>query len=378
MDLAKQNGATKASGLEGVVVADTTLSEVDGERGRLVVGGHDIEALAGRVGFEELCGLLWTGAFPDAETRGAIGKALAEGRALAFGQIPAIGEALVAEDGSAALIAAVAHFGARAAWRAEGAVVPWIELARVTGAVATFAAAWARRRAGGAPIAPDVSRGHAADFLRMVRGVAAPEAAARALDAYLVTVADHGMNASTFTARVVASTGSDLVSAIVAAIGALKGPLHGGAPGPVLDMLDAVGEPSRADAWITAELAAGRRIMGMGHRIYRVRDPRAAVLERAIGELERDGSVGARLGLARATERAAEALLAERHPDRPLKANVEFYTAVLLDAVGLPRELFTPTFAVGRAAGWSAHVLEQRRTGRLIRPASRYVGAVPA
>ncbi|MRG95527.1 citrate synthase [Polyangium spumosum] len=377
MDLAKQNGAAKAGGLDGVVVADTALSEVDGERGRLVVAGHDIEALAGRVGFEDLCGLLWTGAAPDAATRRAIGQALAEGRALAFEQIPALGEALVAEDGSAALMACVAHFGARAAWRAEGAA-PWTELGRVTGAVATFAAAWARRRAGGQPIAPDVSLGHAADYLRMVRGEVAPEAAARALDAYLVTVADHGMNASTFTARVVASTGSDLVSAIVAATGALKGPLHGGAPGPVLDMLDAIGEPGRAGAWIAAELAAGRRIMGMGHRIYRVRDPRAAVLERALGELERGGSVGARLALARATERAAEALLAERHPDRPLKANVEFYTAVLLDAVGLPRELFTPTFAVGRAAGWSAHVQEQRRAGRLIRPASRYVGPVPA
>ncbi|MDI3285099.1 citrate synthase [Polyangium sp. 15x6] len=383
MDLAKQNGAkhaaTKASGLDGVVVADTALSEVDGERGRLVVGGYDIEALAGRVGFEELCALLWTGALPDAATRGAIAEALAEGRTLAFEQIPSLGEALVAEDGSAGLMACVAHFGARAGWRSEGRPA-WVELARVTGAVATFAAAWARRRAGGAPIAPDAKLGHAADFLRMVRGAAAPEAAARALDAYLVTVADHGMNASTFTARVVASTGSDLVSAIVAAIGALKGPLHGGAPGPVLDMLDAIGEPSQAAAWIAAELAAGRRIMGMGHRIYRVRDPRAAVLERAIGELERDGTAGAgaRLALARATERAAETRLAERHPDRPLKANVEFYTAVLLDAVGLPRELFTPTFAVGRAAGWCAHVEEQRRAGRLIRPASRYVGAVPA
>ncbi|MDC3958823.1 citrate synthase [Polyangium jinanense] len=383
MDLAKQNGAkhaaTKASGLDGVVVADTALSEVDGERGRLVVGGYDVEALAGRVGFEDLCALLWTGALPDAATRGAIAEALAEGRTLAFEQIPSLGEALVAEDGSAALMACVAHFGARAAWRSENRPA-WVELARVTGAVATFAAAWARRRAGGAPIAPDAKLGHAADFLRMVRSAVAPEAAARGLDAYLVTVADHGMNASTFTARVVASTGSDLVSAIVAAIGALKGPLHGGAPGPVLDMLDGIGEPSRAAAWIEAELAAGRRIMGMGHRIYRVRDPRAAVLERAIGELERDGSVGAgaRLALARATERAAETQLAERHPDRPLKANVEFYTAVLLDAVGLPRELFTPTFAVGRAAGWCAHVEEQRRAGRLIRPASRYVGPVPA
>jgi citrate synthase len=203
------------------------------------------------------------------------------------------------------------------------------------------------------------------------------EARARALDAYLVTVSDHGMNASTFTARVVASTGSDLVSALVAAVGALKGPLHGGAPGPVLDMLDAVGTPERAEAFLESELAAGRRIMGMGHRIYRVRDPRAAVLERAIGALEAAGVQTPRLALARAVERSAEQVLSRRYPDRALRANVEFYTAVVLDAVGLPRRLFAPTFAVARAAGWAAHVAEQRATGRLVRPASRYVGALP-
>jgi citrate synthase len=207
---------------------------------------------------------------------------------------------------------------------------------------------------------------------------AEPDAArAAALDAYLVTVADHGMNASTFTARVVASTGSDLISALAAAIGALKGPLHGGAPGPVLDMLDAIGEPARGEAWLEGELLAGRRIMGMGHRIYRVRDPRAAVLERAVEALAASGAGGTRLALARAVERAAEGVLRARHPDRPLRANVEFYTAVLLDALGLAREAFSPTFAVGRAAGWCAHVAEQRVVGRLIRPASRYVGPAP-
>jgi citrate synthase len=192
-----------------------------------------------------------------------------------------------------------------------------------------------------------------------------------------VTVIDHGMNASTFAARVVASTGSDLVSAIVAGIGALKGPLHGGAPGPVLDMLDAIGAPERAEAWVAAELAAGRRIMGMGHRIYRVRDPRAAVLEGAISRLEKEGSAAPRLRLGRAVEEVAERQLAARHPDRALKANVEFYTAVLLDAVGLDRRLFTATFAVARSAGWCAHVAEQRASGRLIRPASRYIGPRP-
>jgi citrate synthase len=186
------------------------------------------------------------------------------------------------------------------------------------------------------------------------------------------------MNASTFTARVIASTRSDLVSAVVGAVGALKGPLHGGAPGPVLEMLDAIAEPGRAEAWLRAELAAGRRIMGMGHRVYRVRDPRAAVFERTLTGLDGAGRARERLALARAVEATAERLLAERHPARALKANVEFYTAVLLDALGLPRALFSATFAVGRAAGWAAHVLEQRAEDRLIRPRSAYVGPEPA
>ncbi|MEZ4310293.1 MAG: citrate/2-methylcitrate synthase [Polyangiaceae bacterium] len=224
-------------------------------------------------------------------------------------------------------------------------------------------------------VAPDASLSLAADYLRMITGSPAPAPLVAGLDAYLVTVSDHGLNASTFTARVVTSTGSDPVSSIVAAIGALKGPLHGGAPGPVLDMLDAIGAPEQAAAWIEAELASGRRIMGMGHRIYRVRDPRAAVLERAVAALEAAGHTSSRLALARAVERVAESALAAKYPDRPLRANVEFYTAVLLDAVGLPRTLFAPTFAVSRSAGWCAHVAEQRAVGKLIRPASRYIGA---
>jgi citrate synthase len=354
--------AAAAGGLEGVVVAETRLSDVDGERGRLVVAGRDVEQLAGEASFEETAALLW-------ETDAAAARAgIAEGRALAFERVARLGDALERADGMDALRASVAHLP-----ESEGFGAP----ARATGAVATFAAAWARRRRGEQPIEPDPSLGHAADYLRMVTGCAPGAAFAAGLDAYLVTVADHGMNASTFAARVVASTGSDLISAVVAAIGALKGPLHGGAPGPVLDMLDAIGAPDRAAAWIEGELLAGRRIMGMGHRVYRVRDPRAAVLERATQRLEQAGVSTGRLELARAIERAAEGALRAKHPDRPLRANVEFYTAVLLDTIGLDRSEFSPTFAVGRAAGWTAHVEEQRATGRLIRPASRYVGPTP-
>ena len=273
-----------------------------------------------------------------------------------------------------ALRASVAHLGVRPGEE------PLAEAVRIVAAVAVFAAAWSR---GQAPVRPDA---RLATCRRLPPHGRWPRARrprdVAALDAYLVTVIDHGMNASTFAARVVASTASDTVSAVVAAIGALKGKLHGGAPGPVLDMLDAIGEPEGARAWVTAALARGERIMGMGHRVYRVRDPRAFVLERAIADLEAasDGTspIGRRLRLARAVEKEAETQLAARHPDRPLKANVEFYTAVLLEAVGLPRTLFTPTFASSRAAGWCAHVEEQRRHGRLIRPKSRYTNAAPA
>jgi citrate synthase len=343
---------------------ETRLSDVDGERGRLVIAGYDVESLSGRITFEGAVGLLWDGRMPDAGRREQLRTALGQARVAAFERLGQLGDALSAEDGMDALRASVAHLRAT---RPEAIVA----------AVAVFAAAWLRTRAREQPVPPRAEAAHALDFLRMACGQEPTQAAARALEAYLVTVVDHGMNASTFAARVVTSTGSDDVSAVVAAIGALKGPLHGGAPGPVLDMLDAVQEPDRAEAWLEAELTAGRRIMGMGHRIYRVRDPRAAVLERATQALERAGVSTGRLELARAVERAAEGALRQKHPDRPLRANVEFYTAVLLDAVGLDRTQFSPTFAVGRAAGWTAHVQEQRAIGRLIRPASRYVGAMP-
>lgn len=354
----------KSSGLEGVVVAETELSEVDGEHGRLLLRGHSVEELAPRATLEAVAELLWQGRLAD-PGKNPQERAFGEARRRAFALVPGLEHALALPDAMASLRAAVAHLGEDA--HDEGP--------SLAGAVAVFAAAWARRAAGADPIPPDPSRSHAADYLHMLHGTPPTAAEERALASYLVTVADHGMNASTFAARVVASTGSDAVSAVVAGIGALKGPLHGGAPGPVLDMLDAIGAPERAESWLESELAAGRRIMGMGHRIYRVRDPRAAVLERAIEELERSGDARSRrLPLARAVERAANDVLARRHPERSLHTNVEFYTAVLLDALGIDRRLFSPTFAVGRVVGWYAHVEEQRRTGRLIRPASRYVG----
>ncbi len=362
-------GAARGKGgLDGVVAADTRLSHVDGERGELIIAGHRVEALAGAHTFEETIELLRTGKLPDAARASVVARALGEARVRAFAALDPADPALRYPDGMDALRALVAR---ATVVRGRDASMDLVAT------VAVSVSAWQRARTASPLIAPDPASSHAADVLRMATGTVPTPAAARALDRYLVTVVDHGMNASTFAARVVASTGSDEVSAIVAAVGALKGPLHGGAPGPVLDMLDAVGAPDRAHAWITSELDAGRRIMGMGHRIYRVRDPRAAVLEAGIEQLERAGIATGKLALARAVEREAEAILGARHQDRALRANVEFYTAVILDAVGIDRTAFTPTFAIGRVAGWCAHVEEQRASGRLIRPASRYVGPMP-
>ncbi|MBA4613896.1 hypothetical protein H1W37_19740 [Stappia taiwanensis] len=217
----------------------------------------------------------------------------------------------------------------------------------------------------------DPSLGSAADLLRMLRGTPARPEEISALERYLVTVLDHGLNASTFAARVIASTGADLGDAVLGAMGALKGPLHGGAPGPVLDMIDAIESPEAAEDWISGELAAGRRLMGFGHRVYRTRDPRADVLKEGLALLSPDLPA---LRKAEAIETAAQRLLARHKPDRTLRTNVEFYTAVLLDAIGLDRTLFTPLFAVGRTPGWCAHALEQQACGRLLRPAAIYIG----
>lgn len=360
--------APYAPGLAGVVVTRTRLSRVDGERGELVIAGYRVEDLACGHGFEDVCHLLWHGALPDARTletlRGAMGRARFAIHAALHDTrfVPltdpmdslryAISRLEASDDVHADAIALAAAVPVANSW--------W----------------WSARNARPAP-EPDADLTQAADSVRLLRGRSSA-AAERALERYLVTIADHGMNASTFTARVIASTRSDLVSAVLGAIGALKGPLHGGAPGPVLEMLDEIGDASRARAWLSERLAAGERIMGMGHRVYRVRDPRAAVFERAVTEIQAGEAAGDRLALARAVEAEAEDLLAIRYPRRNLKANVEFYTAVLLEAAGIPRELFAATFAAGRMAGWIAHILEQRDEDRLIRPQSEYIGPEPA
>jgi citrate synthase len=249
---------------------------------------------------------------------------------------------------------------------------------QLVAAPAVFTPGILRLQRGLEPIQPSAKVSNAVDMLHMLQGELPTSEQSRALDRYLVTASDHGLNASTFSARVVASTRAGLASATLAAMSALKGPLHGGAPGPVLDTLDNIGDAEHAIAWLQGALNRGERLMGFGHRVYRVRDPRADAIKQAIQSLTAVGQVDPkRLRLAEAVEAAALELLARKKPDRPLRTNLEFYTALLLEALGFPREAFTCVFAAGRAGGWIAHAREQTLNGRLIRPQSRYVGPTP-
>lgn len=353
------------AGLEDVIAARTVLSHVYGEEGRLVVRGHELEDLVAAFGFEETAALLWDGLADPAAPADALPHLLGEARREAFRLVPGLLEAAAGLTPVEALRAGLALLPDAGALPAH---------VRVTAAAAVFAAAIARRDAGLPPVVPDPGQRHAADLLRMLHGDEPEEAHVRALETYLVTVADHGLNASTFAARVVASTRAGIISAAVAGLCALKGPLHGGAPGPVLDMLDAIGAEARIEPWIEARVAAKERLMGFGHRVYRARDPRADVLKAAVLALRGGAN---RVAFAERVEQAALAALARHHPGRRLDTNVEFYTALLLEAVGIPRPLFTPVFAIGRVLGWTAHAYEQLATGRLVRPQSVYAGPQP-
>jgi citrate synthase len=352
-------------GLDGVPAAETMLSHVDGERGELIIAGEHVAELAGKSSFEGVTARLWNSASGRALSEADVRAQLGAARERAFSRLPDLLPAtrgMLIVDGFRAAVAGL---------RGENGLE---HEATIVGAFPVIAGALVQRAKGNDPIAPDANVSHAADTLRMVHGRKAEAREVAALDAYFVTVCDHGMNASTFATRVVASTHADLFAAITAGYCALTGPLHGGAPEPVLEMLDAIGSPERIKPWVDAALARGERLMGFGHRIYKVRDPRADVLKAAIERLAADG---ADLPFASEVESYIRRALRREKPDRPLETNVEFFTAILLDALGIPRQAFTPIFAVARAAGWTAHAREQQRTGRLIRPSSSYVGPVP-
>lgn len=353
-------------GLEGVVAAETRLSMVDGERGELIIAGYPVGELAPNVTFEETVWLLWKGDLPEDAQLKEFHSDLRSRRELATATIEllrACAEASIDPMDALRIAAGTITLTSRG----EDALA-------LVAQFPTIVAAYWRLLHGRPLINPDPTLGHAANFLYMLNGAAPRAGEVRALDTYLNTVVDHGLNASTFTARVITSTGSDLVSAITGAIGALKGPLHGGAPGPALDMVFEIGDLSRAEVVLRKKIESGERLMGFGHRVYKVRDPRADVLSSAAEQMFAEGGDRHLYELARGVERVALRLLEEYKPGRRLQTNVEFYTALVLHGIGLDVPLFTPTFAISRVAGWIAHCFEQRKENRLIRPQSVYIG----
>lgn len=361
--MTKSKKPTSSAGLEGVIAAETALSEVNGNAGRLIVAGQYIEDLAPQTTYEEAAALMWEGLAPVSHSAKDLQKKLGQKRVTAFKNLSRF-------DTNLSILESL-----RAGWSDLADHDDGEDYLRLVALAPVLIANHWREMQGKEAIEPDPEMSHVADFLRMLHGTHQDPVLVHALETYLVTVMDHGMNASTFTARVVASTQAGMVSSIVAAVCALKGPLHGGAPGPVLDMLDDAKAAPDIRTWLERELKSGERLMGFGHRIYRTRDPRADVLKDVILTLKGHNN---RVAFAEALETEAISILAELYPDRQLETNVEFYTALVLEAVGLPRALFTPAFAMGRVLGWTAHVFEQEKSGRIIRPASRYVGTLPA
>jgi citrate synthase len=357
---AAQAARPYSPGLEGVIAGETSLSYVDGERGRLLYRGYRIGDLVEHGTYPAVANLLWTGDW-DPKHRLATGPVS-----------PAVLEVIralpTATKPMDALRTAVSAWGATQD-------LPWPPTAEQARALTAFApsalAAFVRLRGGEEPVEPDPSLDLVPGFLYQLTGSRPDEGTARALDAYFIVGAEHGFNASTFTARVIISTRSDIASAVAGAIGTMKGPLHGGAPSEVVDQLSQVGSADHAEAWVRDALARGERLMGFGHRVYRAYDPRARALRTVAEGMARKPEW---LQLAIEVEDVALRVLAEKHPDRPLKTNVEFYAAPVLMGVGLTPDLFPATFSLARTAGWTAHALEQAANNRLIRPDVNYVG----
>lgn len=366
------NETQYSPGLAGVVAAETRLSMVDGAAGQLLIAGYPVEELAPQARFEEVLALLWHDRAPDPAETMALERELAGLRALPPATIALLRAAAARQCGAMEALqmaAGTLHLAVAAD------TPPAAQAMAMVAAMPSMVAAYWRLRSGREPLAPDAGLSHAANYLWMLTGEAPTAGAVRALETYLNTVVDHGLNASTFAARVIISTEADMVSAIVGALGALKGPLHGGAPGPALQTVFEIGEAARAEAVLRAKLARGERLMGFGHRIYRVRDPRAVVLQQAADQLYATDGDPRIYRLAQHVERTALALLAEHKPGARLQTNVEYYTALLLHGLGFDQELFTPTFAIARVGGWTAHCLEQLAHNRIFRPQSAYVGA---
>ncbi|WP_035848064.1 citrate/2-methylcitrate synthase [Kitasatospora azatica] len=362
-------------GLKGVVVTETRLSDVRGLEGFYHYRQYSAIDLAQQRSLEDVWHLMLLGELPDAAQLSAFRARTAPLRRLPDGLrplLPALAAA-TARSGplaglGAALSIAAADRGVRPLY--DTAPEQRIEDALfATALVPTILTALHRLQQGEQPVEPRADLTYAANYLYMLTGREPEPAQARAIEQYLIATVDHGFNASTFTSRVIASTGADLVACLLGGLGALSGPLHGGAPSRALDTLDEIGTPDRIDDWIRAHVLAGDRIMGFGHPVYRTEDPRSRML-RTVAE----GFGGELIEFAVTVEQRVEAILAELKPGRELHTNVEFYAGVVMHLCGLPREMFTPTFAAARAIGWSANILEQAADSKIIRPAARYVG----
>lgn len=360
-------------GLKGLVVADTTVGDVRGAEGFYHYREHSALDLVEHCTLEEVWHLLLTGDLPAPEEASAFAEELAPLRVLDDATLDLVErEASTGITGAplAQLRTVLSHLatGSPPTYGASPAAIR-AEALRLAAATPTILAALHRRGAGLPAVAPDATLSAAADWLWMVTGERPTPEVERAINRYLVATVDHGFNNSTFAARVVASSGADVGSALCAALGAFSGPLHGGAPDRALEALDQIGTVDRAPAWVRERVAAGDRIMGFGHAVYTTNDPRAEMLK---AEAQRLG--GPLVDLAVAVEQVVEDTLAELKPGRRLYANVEYYAGVVMERCGIPRSMFTPTFAVSRVVGWSAHVLEQATTTKIYRPSARYVG----
>ncbi|MGW5350792.1 citrate synthase [Streptomyces sp. NPDC004031] len=365
-------------GLKGVIVTDTVLGDVRGAEGFYHYREYSAVELAASRGFEDVWHLMVHGALPTPAERARFTAQTAALRHLSpevRAALPAVARATGASGPLAGLRTALSLTGAAAGFRPVYDLDPAARQAdalAACAAVPTLLTALYRLGQGLEPVEPRDDLPHAANYLYMLTGEEPDPVRARAVEQYLISTVDHGFNASTFTARVIASTGADLAACLVGAVGALSGPLHGGAPSRALDTLDAIGTPDRIDGWLREHITAGERIMGFGHPVYRTEDPRSRLLKGIAREIG-----GELVDFAVQVEERAEALLAELKPGRELHINVEFYAGVVMDLCGLPREMFTPTFAAARVVGWSANILEQAADSKIIRPSARYVGTPP-
>lgn len=348
-----------ATGLDGVVAAETILSHTDRTDGMVWVRGHDLPTLVARHGFEGTVALLWDGFAGENLTRTGIADAFGQSRRAAYEALPT----WLPQTAARPLFE-----GVRIALAAQPDSA---EATALVGALTVAVPALVRQASGLAPVAPDPSLSTAGDLLRMLRGAPPDPANIAALDTYLTVMAESGLSASSFTARVVASTRASLTASALAAWCAFTGALHGGAPGPTLDMLDAAEAQTDLEAWLETRLRSGERLMGFGHRVFHGNDPRAEAMRRSMQAM---GPNAGRLAFAERLEKAVAVAIERVKPGRTLPPNVEIMAALLLDAVGIPRDAFTLVFAVSRGAGWLAHAMEQQKTGRMIRPTSAYVG----